>query len=62
MYLLEKAGYRIKEVVVEWSNRDRSDTKSQTGELAQYLNESVDMAKEILRVKINQRKGLYDEG
>ncbi len=61
LYLLEKAGYRIKEVVVEWSNRDQSDTKSQTGELAQYLNESIDMAKEVLRVRINQRKGLYDE-
>jgi glycosyltransferase involved in cell wall biosynthesis len=61
LYLLEKVGYRIKEVVVEWSNRDQSDTKSQTGEFAQYLNESIDMAKEILRVRINQRKGLYDE-
>ena len=61
LYLMDKVGYRIKEVVVEWSNRDQSDTKSQTGELTQYLNESIDMAKEILRVRVNQRKGLYDE-
>jgi dolichyl-phosphate beta-glucosyltransferase len=61
LYLFDRAGCRIKEVVVEWSNRDQSDTKSQRGELAQYLGESVDMAKEVLRVKVNQLKGLYDE-
>ncbi len=61
LYLMEKAGFNIQEVVVEWSNRDRSDTKSQTGALAQYVHESVDMAKEVARVKVNQLKGLYDE-
>jgi glycosyltransferase involved in cell wall biosynthesis len=61
LYLFEKAGYRIQEVVVEWSNRDRSDTKGQTGDLARYLNESIDMGKEVLRIKLNQLKGLYDE-
>ena len=29
LFLVEKAGYKIKEVVVSWSNRDQSDTKSQ---------------------------------
>jgi len=61
LYLMERAGFKIKEVVVDWSNRDQSDTKSQTGALAQYMHESVDMAKEVLRVKVNQLKGLYDE-
>ncbi len=61
LYLVEKAGYRIKEVVVSWSNRDKSDTKSQTGESARYVHESIDMAKQVVRVKLNQLKGLYDK-
>lgn len=59
LYLLEKAGYRIKEVVVEWCNRDQSDTKSQRGEFARYVSESIEMAKEVMRVELNQFKGLY---
>jgi glycosyltransferase involved in cell wall biosynthesis len=61
LYLFEKASYQIKEVVVRWRNRDQSDTKGQTGELARYFHESVDMAKEVIRVKLNELKGLYDE-
>ena len=61
LYLIEKAGYRIKEVVVSWSNRDQSDTKSQTGDLARYVNESVDMARQVLRVKLNQLGGRYND-
>lgn len=62
LYLFEKAGYRIKEVEVEWCNRDLSDTKSQSGELARYVNESIEMAKEVARVKTNELKGLYHDG
>lgn len=61
LYLFEKAGYQVKEVVVRWRNRDQSDTKSQTGELTRYLNESIEMAQEIIRVKLNQLKGWYDK-
>jgi hypothetical protein len=61
LYLFEKAGYQMKEVVVEWRNRDQSDTKSQRGELARYVAESIEMAREVVRVKFNQFKGLYDE-
>jgi glycosyltransferase involved in cell wall biosynthesis len=61
LYLVEKAGYRIKEVVVNWSNRDQSDSKSHTSDLARYVNESIDMAKQVIRVKLNQLKGLYDK-
>jgi dolichyl-phosphate beta-glucosyltransferase len=60
LFLVEKAGYKIKEVVVSWSNRDRSDTKNQTNELARYVNESLDMARQVMRVKLNDLKGLYD--
>jgi len=61
LFLVERAGHRIKEVVVSWSNRDESDTKSQRGELARYVNESIDMAKQVVRVKLNQVRGLYDQ-
>lgn len=60
LYLVEKAGYSTKEVRVSWSDRDESDTKSQKGDLARYVNESLQMAKEVVRVKRNQLKGLYD--
>jgi hypothetical protein len=62
LYLLERAGYRIKEIVVSWRNRDISDTKSESGEFSRYINESIEMAREVTRVKLNQRRGLYDEG
>lgn len=61
LYLVERAGYRIKEVTVSWRNRDESDTKGQQGDFARYLNESINMAREVTRVKLNQIRGLYDE-
>ena len=61
LFLFEKAGYSIREVEVEWQNRDESDTKGQTGELARYLKESIEMTREVIRVKRNQMRGLYDE-
>jgi dolichyl-phosphate beta-glucosyltransferase len=61
LYLWERAGYRIKEVVVRWQNRDQSDTKRQRGGLAQYANESIEMAKEVVRIKQNELRGWYDE-
>lgn len=60
LYLFEKSGCAIKEVEVAWHNRDVSDTKGQQGELARYLRESIDMAREVYRVKRNERRGLYD--
>jgi glycosyltransferase involved in cell wall biosynthesis len=61
LYLVERAGYRIKEVLVSWKNRDESDTKSQQSEMSRYINESINMAREVTRVKLNQLKGFYDE-
>ncbi len=61
LHLFEKAGSVLREVEVEWLNRDQSDTKDQTGALARYLRESVEMTKEVLRVSLNELKGLYDE-
>jgi dolichyl-phosphate beta-glucosyltransferase len=60
LYLAQRAGYRIKEVPVRWSNRDRSDTKGQGRELARYLHESAEMAREVVRIKTNELRGAYD--
>ena len=60
LYLLNRAGYPIAEVEVEWENRDVSDTKGHGRELARYARESISMAKEVLRVNVNRIKGLYD--
>lgn len=59
LHLCEKAGYRIREVKVRWRNRDLSDTKAPEGTLTRYLRESLEMAREILRVKLNDLKGYY---
>ncbi|MFZ2362112.1 MAG: glycosyltransferase [Anaerolineae bacterium] len=60
LFIMEKAGYPIKEVVVEWQNRDVSVTKGQQNELVRYVNESLEMAREIMRVKRNEMRGMYD--
>jgi len=60
LYLFEMAHYRIKEVVVKWRSRDWNDTRGQKGELVRYALESIEMAKEVIRVKLNQLKGFYD--
>ena len=57
--MAQKWGYKIKEVVVNWKNEDLSDTK---GDLdARYRKESIQMIQEIIRVKRNDLKGLYDQ-
>jgi dolichyl-phosphate beta-glucosyltransferase len=55
LYLAERAGYRIGEVVVEWANRDVSRGKKKS-----YLAESKEMAEQVLRIKLNERRGMYD--
>jgi len=59
LYLFEKAGFTIKEVEVEWRNRDVSNTKGQEGEFSRYVRESIDMAREVYRVKRNEARGVY---
>jgi len=61
LYLVEKLGYHIKEVPVCWANCDQSDTKGTSSDWSRYVRESIDMAKEVLRIKVNQLKGLYEK-
>lgn len=60
LYLFQKAGYRIREVEVRWWNRDVSETKDDVSGPWRYIHESREMLKEILRVKYNDLRGLYD--
>jgi len=52
LFLAEKKSYKIAEVPVEWSY--------EAAKRVNYLKESILMAKEIFRVRINDWRGLYD--
>ena len=53
-------GYRIEEIVVDWHDRDASDTKFE-GSRMKFLEESIDMARQIARVKRKLFLGEYDD-
>jgi len=58
LFIAQKWGYKIKEVPVSWKNEDASTTKGNLSH--RYRKESIQMAKEIYRVKINDLKGVYE--
>ena len=55
LFLAEKQGAKLKEVEVFWQDEDVSTTKSKN-----FINESLDMLKQILAVKRNDMQGKYD--
>lgn len=55
LFLAQKKRYKLKEVDVIWSQQDIS-----TGKGNKLVKESIDMLKQILTVKQNDLKGLYD--
>jgi dolichyl-phosphate beta-glucosyltransferase len=55
LYLAERAGYPIAEVPVKWADRDLAKGKGKS-----YVAESQEMARQILRIKMNALKGFYD--
>lgn len=55
LFLAEKFGYKLKEVDVSWRDEDVATNKSKN-----FFKESTDMLKQILRVKLNDLKGVYD--
>ena len=57
LYIIKNMGHQIKEVIVDWQDRDVS--KSKGGGVNRYFKESWDMLGQILRVKLNDIKGLY---
>jgi len=55
LFIAEKLGFKVKEVPVEWKDRDVAKGKKKS-----YLKESKEMLIQILRVKLNDLRGLYD--
>lgn len=54
LHMAERRGNEIKEVVVNWEDRDHNRYKQKS-----YLRESLEMLKEIIKVKINDLQGKY---
>lgn len=54
LFLAQKLGYKIAEVPVDWQDRDVSSTKQH-----RFVKESREMLKEIVRVKLNDLRGVY---
>jgi glycosyltransferase involved in cell wall biosynthesis len=57
LFMAQKWGFKIKEVTVDWRNEDTSNTKGDSND--RYKKESIQMLKEIIRVKTNDLKGKY---
>lgn len=55
LFLAEKKGYKLKEVDVAWQDEDVA-----TGKGKNFIKESADMLSQILRVKLNDLRGLYN--
>jgi len=60
LHMAKKRDYKIKEVLVVWKDRDVSTNKG--GALQKYVKESREMFLQILRIKINEIRGLYVRG
>jgi len=59
LYLMRLRGYKIKEVTVEWENRDTSVTKTNESSSKRYLRESAEMLWEIIRIQVNKLRNNY---
>ncbi|MCX6724794.1 MAG: glycosyltransferase [Candidatus Shapirobacteria bacterium] len=53
LFIAQKRGYKIAEVVIDWEDKDVKKEKK-------YFKESKEMLKEILRVKLSDLKKKYD--
>jgi len=58
LFMAQKWAYKMKEVYVDWKNEDISDTKGDNN--SRFKKESLNMIQEIIRVKKNDLRGLYE--
>lgn len=58
LHIIQKMGGKIKEVKVKWQDEDKSGSKG--GKLSRYVKESKEMLAQILRVKMNDLRGMYE--
>jgi len=54
LFIAQKLGYKIKEVEVDWQDRDVSQGKQKN-----FIKESKEMAREIFRIKLNDWRRRY---
>ncbi|MBU2592043.1 MAG: glycosyltransferase [Patescibacteria group bacterium] len=59
LFMISKSGRKIKEVVVDWQDRDVSTSKGKNY-FARYFKESKDMTKQVIAVRLNERRGKYN--
>jgi glycosyltransferase involved in cell wall biosynthesis len=59
LFMAQKWGYKIKEVLVNWQDEDSSTTKGDDSQ--RFKKESKQMLQEIVRVIYNNIRGLYDQ-
>lgn len=55
LFIAQKRGYKLKEVDVTWKDRDVAKGKQKN-----FINESLDMLKQIMRVTLNDKNGKYN--
>lgn len=55
----ESRKYKVGEVSIKWANRDLSMGTKKSSDNTKFIKESVDMFKEVWRVKFNQLRGYY---
>lgn len=61
LYVAEKFGYKIKEVSVEWENRDLSMGTKNSTDKGKFVKESIEMVQEVVRVRLNNFRGYYQQ-
>ncbi|MGE5605904.1 MAG: glycosyltransferase [Bacteroidota bacterium] len=54
LHIMQRRGIAIKEVTVDWEDRDRNQFKPKG-----YVRESLEMLKEVIKVKYNDLQGKY---
>lgn len=60
LFVAQKHGYKIAEVEVEWAQRDLSMDVKKSSDKGRFVKESIDMLKELWRVKTNDLTGYYN--
>lgn len=59
LFVAQKMGYKIAEVPVEWANRDLAMDTKKSSNKGKFIKESLEMLRELYRVKVNDLRGLY---
>ncbi|MBI4099612.1 glycosyltransferase [Candidatus Microgenomates bacterium] len=56
---VKERDYKIAEVPISWADRDESVAKAEERQQGKFVKESIDMLKEVFRVKFNSLRGQY---